>query len=109
MTTSWEAEREIKYEQLAKVFTTVSDKAGDVIEELMEKHDLRKTLRICAWMQRFLKNGQKHRQASDREVGPLKTTEIGNAEMWWIKRAQHEAQMSDGFETVKRELNLSRK
>ena len=26
--------------------------------------------------------------------------------MWWIKRAQQEAQTSDGFETIKRELNL---
>ena len=105
ITTSPEAEREIKYEQMAKVFTTVSDKAGEVIDEFMEKYDLRKTLRICAWIQRFVKNSRKH-QASDRDVGPLKTTEVKNAEMWWIKRAQQEAQTSDGFETIKRELNL---
>jgi transposase InsO family protein len=101
-----EAERELKREQIAKVFTTVSNgSSGNKFDELLEKYTLRKTLRIYAWVSRFARNSR-NRKRDDRESGPLVTEEIRNAEAWWIKRAQHEAGICEGFETVKRELNL---
>ena len=104
MATSPEAEQEIKHVQIAKVLTTVPNKATDGFDELMEKYTLRKTLCICAWILRFAQNSRN--RANHRETGPLKTKELESVETWWITRAQQEVGKSEGFEMVKRELNL---
>ena len=104
MATSLEAEQEIKHVQIAKVFTTVPNKATDGFDELMEKYTLCKTLCICAWILRFAQNSRN--RANHRETTPLKTKELESVETWSITRAQREAEKSEGFEMVKRELNL---
>ena len=102
--TSPEAEQEIKHVQTAKVLTMVPNKATDGFDELIKKYILRKTLHTCAWILRFVQNSRN--RANHRETGPLKTKELESVETWWITQAQREAEKSEGFEMVKRELNL---
>ena len=44
--------------------------------------------------------------SAHRKTGPLDTTEIEQQKIWWIKRAQLDAQTSDHFEEDKLQLNL---
>ena len=100
-----EVNQEIKSKSTSQALTTVSSSTdSDVFERLMEKYSLRKTLRICAWVQRFLQNCRI--QPDQRESGPLKWKEIKKRDVWWIKRVQNEATNSPETEAIKRELNL---
>ena len=102
---SSEANEEIKHARSAQVLTTSSQPTdSDVFDKLIEKYPLRKVLRICAWIQRFARNCRA--QPHNRDSGPLKTWEIKERDLWWIKRAQREAESSQEIEAVKRELNL---
>ena len=75
-----------------------------VFDELVEKYSLRKTLRICAWVQRFLHNCRT--QPDQRESGPLKWKKIQKRDVWWIKKVQNEATNNPETETIKSKLNL---
>ncbi|CAB4007533.1 Hypothetical predicted protein [Paramuricea clavata] len=100
-----EANEEIKHARSTQVLTTSSQPTdSDVFDKLIEKYPLRKVLRICAWIQRFARNCRT--QPDNRDSGPLKTWEIKERDMWWIKGAQREAENSQEIEAIKRELNL---
>ena len=100
-----EVNQEIKSKSTSQALTTVSTSTdGDVFDGLMEKYSLRKTLRICAWVQRFLHNCRT--QPDQRESGPLKWKEMQKRDVWWIKKVQNEATNNPETEAIKRELNL---
>ena len=76
----------------------------DEFTELMEKHNLTKTLRICAWLTRVYFNCRSPK--TSRVKGPLCTDKIKNQEVWWTKRAQTKATCSKNFQADKLQLNL---
>ena len=51
---------------------------------MLERNSFRKTLRIGAWMNRFIHNCRSH----DKRVGPLATEEVEAVKEWWIKQVQ---------------------
>ena len=53
----------------------------DEFDELLERTSLRRTLRVGAWLKRFIHNC-KHK---DKKLGPLLTEEIEDVRGWWIK------------------------
>ena len=76
----------------------------DAFSELLEKGNLWKTLRVCAWITRFLVNCKKPN--SRRTNGPLTTDEIKRQEAWWTNCTQIEAQNSKNFPADELQLNL---
>jgi hypothetical protein len=64
----------------------------------LETHDLRRTLRVCAWILRFTSNCR----TKETQRGALTTQEIENARLWRIKRVQRESDIKKDRE----QLNL---
>lgn len=95
--------QEVKGTRSVQVLAT-SSKSRDDFDRLIESYPLRKALRSGAWIQRFLRNCRSGQ--ANKEPGPLKTWEIEDQNLWWIKRAQREAQSNGEFEKVRWQLNL---
>ena len=76
---------------------------GDELDKLLEGHDdLRRTLRICAWISRFMNNCK----APKKSTGPLTTAEVESVKLWWIKRVQLRAMVNPNYAQVQSRLNL---
>ena len=75
-----------------------SKKDMDVFKELLERHDLPKSLRIQARVRRFC-TGRVH-------SGPVTSEEVRKEKMWWIKRVQNEDSKNPHFVETSRKLNL---
>jgi len=95
-----EAESKIVREVLAAV--TVVQKQ-DEFDQLLQKHDLRKVLRVCAWVERFVQNS---RRSTPSIAGPITTAEIEARTTWWIHRVQTRAQNTSKVASDKLQLNL---
>ena len=95
-----EAESKIVREVLAAV--TVVQKQ-DEFDQLLEKHDLRKVLRVCAWVERFVRNS---RRSTPSIAGPITTAEIEDRITWWIRRVQTRARNTSKVASDKLQLNL---
>ncbi len=67
------------------VFAAVVEVADDSFDDLLTKFNLSKTMRVCAWVSRFLFNVQNPDQ---RVKGPLTTAKLDKQRIFWIKRAQ---------------------
>ena len=80
--------------------TTTIEKS-DIFDNLLEKHELYKFLRITAWIRRFLNNCQKSKRS-----GPLKTDETKHQKKFWIKREQHRVKDTEKFKISKEMLDL---
>ena len=93
------AEAKITREVLAATVTV-----RDAFDELLNKHEFWKVMRIGAWAQRFIDNCKA--TAATRELGPLTTTEIEKHQTWWIRRVQRDAKTSPRFEQDQLQLNL---
>ena len=94
------AESKIVREVLAAV--TLEQKP-DELDQLLELHDLRKSLRVCAWITRFIRNS---RRESSKTFGPITTAEIESRKTWWIRRVQTRSLNSPKFAADKLQLNL---
>ena len=92
-------EAKVKREILA-----VTSAESDEFDQLLDKYDLFKVLRIGAWIQRFISNCRT--KPGERESGPLVTEEIQQTKSWWIKRAQLVARQDSRFEADQLHLNL---
>ena len=57
----------------------------DNLETLLGKFTLWRTLRVCAWIERFIHNARSTR--SNRNEGPL-ITEVSKQRILWLKRFQ---------------------
>jgi hypothetical protein len=77
--------------------------AENVFDKLLGKYPLRKTLRICAWVNRFVRNCRNENHK--RESGPIKTHEIEERTLWWIKRVQEETKYNPELSSAKLKLN----
>ena len=101
---------EVKEEEKASVPMMVAVNqpgAENVFDELLGKYQLRKTLRICVWVDRFVRNCRN--KSDKRDLGPIKTHEIEERTLCWIKRTQDETKDSPEFSGAKVELNLQPK
>lgn len=65
----------------------------DLFDELLERHDLRRTLRIQAWVQCFTTNRARKRP-------------LTRVKQWRIKRVQSQNVHKPHFEQIKRDFNL---
>ena len=75
----------------------------DEFDQLLERHDLRKTLRICAWIARFAHNC---RVSNPKITGPITTAERQSQNDWWFRRVQSRARNSIKFTDDELQLNL---
>ena len=80
------------------IYTAKTQREPDGLDQVLEKHDLHRTIRVSAWILRFTNNCKTH----EKQRGPLTTQEIENARLWWIKRAQQDSDM----EKDREQLNL---
>ena len=85
--------------KVVKQVLAISVEDTDKLDEVLEKHDLWKALRISAWVARFAFNCRQHKE---KLRGPLTTTEIDKQILFWIKRAQS----SNEYEEERLTLNL---
>ena len=76
----------------------------DVFDELLSRRTLWRTLRVGAWIVRFLNNTIA--QGGERITGPLTTEEIEKQKIFWEKRAQKQCVGLDQFQEDMLKLNL---
>jgi hypothetical protein len=74
-----------------------------MLDNLIEKWDLWKAVRITTWMARFTKNCR----TKEKITGPLTTEEINEQLEFWIKRAQSQCERKEKFEEDRLQLNLN--
>ena len=79
----------------------------DEFDVLLEKFALWETLRVCTWIQRFVRNFRKRKE--ERIVGPLTTEEIEKQKYFRTARAQNSGKRSEKFDDDKLQLNLQEK
>ena len=83
--TSASAATEEEAKVIREVLKTSQTKdSADVMEQLLERHDLRRALRVNAWVARFIRNCRGRQKLS----GPLSKTEIDNVRRRWILLVQ---------------------
>ena len=99
------SEAEMKMNQACKTHREVLNIAQDqpkpepnVFDDLLERHDLRRALRIQAWVLCFTTN--RHRK------GPLTSEDLQEVQHWWIKRSQTQDSQRPHFIKTSRALNL---
>ena len=79
-------------------------KEADVIDHLLQKFNLSKTVRILAWVKRFIDNFVYRKNVN----GPLVTEETQKQMQFLIKRAQFESEALETFKVDSARLNLQR-
>ena len=94
-------------EEEAKVIREVlnicqAEESTDLMDQLLEKHDLRCATRVEAWATRFIRNCRGKQKLS----GPLTKTEIDDVKRRWILLVQHQDQQKPHFEQTQKALNL---
>ena len=76
----------------------------DMLDTLPAKSTLWRTLRVFAWMGRFIHNARSAK--SDRNKGPLTTEEINGQRLLWLKKVQENFKGDERFEEHRLQLNL---
>lgn len=76
----------------------------DELDILLEKFNYWKTMRICAWMMRFVHNVRS--KTIGRLKGPLTTEETNKAKIFWVKRVQTRATADKHYQEDRLQLNL---
>ena len=100
-----EATPETKTEakQVKEIFA-IATTERDIYDELLDKYQLHKLLRIGAWIRRFMDRCKK--DCHVKQTGPIKTKEIKEQQLWWIRRVQNEAERDPHFRADQLQLNL---
>ena len=76
----------------------------DAFDDLLSRRALWRTLRVGAWIARFLHNTRVQR--GKRIAGPLTTEELDKQKLFWEKRAQRQCAGSNHFQEDRLKLNL---
>ena len=84
--------------------TGVEQVEPTILGKVLKKHPLSKTLRIGAWIKRFLNNIRVKEDC--RKYGPLTTEEIDQQRFWWIKQVQNDAKEDPNFQSEAVQLNV---
>ena len=92
------AERKLQQEVFA-----VGVETRDDFDLVLWRFELRKAMRIGAWVMRFLHNSQ---NSSSKTKGPLTTAEVEKCEMFLVKRVQLQGMSHAQFEQDREQLNL---
>ena len=79
---------------------------NDTFDELLGKFELWKTLRIGAWVARFVSNAKVH--DGEKTVGPITSEEIQKQLVFWVKRVQGRNVATNTFHDDRLRLNLQR-
>ncbi|XP_020909539.1 uncharacterized protein LOC110247453 [Exaiptasia diaphana] len=87
-----------------KQFMAVTMEQRDEMDDLLSKFTLWRTLRIGAWIARFLYNAKQ--KPKQRKEGPLTTEEIEMQKSFWVKRVQQQHASVDKFKEDEQRLNL---
>ena len=106
ITTRANADTEAESKQIKQVMATTKDESNR-LSKMLTRFSLLKTLRITAWIKRFLQNCTTSKR-SKRINGPLTTEEIDAAKTIWIKRTQYCHKESSKFKGDKERLNLQK-
>ena len=77
---------------------------ADELDALLEKFNYWKTIRVSAWMMRFIRNSRSEK--TKRLGGPLMTEETSKAELLWVKRVQERATADKRDQEDVLQLNL---
>lgn len=96
-----ESEAKIIKEVLAAALETKNE-----FDELLEKHIFWKTIRISAWVTRFIENCRRDKEK--RVSGPLTSVETGKQVKWWIKREQGRYSVTEKFSEDQEKPNLQK-
>lgn len=70
----------------------------DTFGEILDKYPLRKALRIQARVRRW----------NPKDKGPITAEQIRDELVWWIKKAQTQAEAESSHEAIQKSLNLQR-
>ena len=94
-------------EEEAKVIREVlktgqTKESADVMDQLLEKHDLLRVLRVEAWIAKFIQNCRGREKLS----GPLTKSEIDDMRRRWIPLVQQRDKLTPYFEQTQKALNL---
>ena len=92
------AERKLYQEEFAVGVETRGD-----FNLVLWKFELRKAVRIGAWVRRFLYNS---RNSSSKTKGPLTTADVEKCQMFLVKRAQLQGMSHAQFDQDQEQLNL---
>ena len=74
----------------------------DIMDQLLEKHNLRRALRVEAWAARFVHNCRGRKKLS----GVLTKTEVDEVKQRWIQLVQRRDRLKPHFEQTQKSLNL---
>ena len=97
------------YESMAEVKATrdvfaVAIATTDELDTLLEKSTYWRTMRICAWIMRFVHDVRSRKIG--RLKGPLTTEETNTARIFWVKRVQIRATDDKHHQEERLKLNL---
>ena len=98
-------ETEAEAKRTKEVFAVAVDTRDD-FDEVLEKQNFWRVIRISAWIMRFLQNCRSKK--SNRVSGPLTTAETEKQVKWWIKREQERYSVTEKFLEDQQRLNLQK-
>ena len=87
-----------------KQIMAVAVQQKDEMDTLLSKSTLWRTLRVCAWIRRFIYNSKQ--KPNQRIKGPLSTDEIERQKTFWVRRIQRQHAGLDKFKEDELRLNL---
>ena len=97
--TTSEVEAKAVKEILAVAQTNqLGEDVDNVFDDLLKRHDLRRALRVQAWVLRFT--------TYRNRKGPLTSDDLREVQEWWIKREQENDSLRPHFAHTKQTLNL---
>ncbi|XP_028407828.1 uncharacterized protein LOC114530405 [Dendronephthya gigantea] len=96
---------EAEAKKIKEILATAIETQDD-FDALLIKHPYWKTIRINAWISRFLHNCKTPKHL--RNLGPLTTEETEQQVKWWIRRVQERYSMTEKFRDDELSLNLQR-
>ena len=85
----------------------INEEKGDKLDEILEKFQFRKAMRVTAWVMRFIGNCRSKKR--ERINGLLTTQEINDhAVLFWIKRVQFRHESTEKFKDYQQQLDLQK-
>ena len=90
-----------------KMRVEINEEKGDKLDEILEKFQFQKVMKVTAWVMRFIENCR----SGKREYinGPLTTQEINDhAVLFWIKRVQSRHENTEKFKDDQQQLGLQK-
>ena len=81
---SVETEKEAKV--IKQIMNVAVEPQTDDLDDLLAKYPLWKTLKVCAWLMRFVRNARNTKE--NRTLGPITAQEIEEQKQFWVRRVQ---------------------